>query len=58
MDDFFTLASKISEKNVTSSCGEKYLSPKESSLVFIRSFARNFRIDKNTDISIQGFFLN
>ena len=32
--------------------------PSTSSLEFIKNFARNFRVIKNVDSSLQGFILN
>ena len=59
MDKFFTPKTKNKEKERRSLFGEELrVSPKESTLDFIKNFARNFRVIKNVDSSLQGFILN
>ena len=59
MDDLFTSELKIKEKELRSLFGDELrVSPKESTLDFIKNFARNFRVIKNVDSSLQGFILN
>ena len=59
MDKLFTSESKIKEKDIRSLLGDELcVSPKESTLEFIKNFARNFRVVKNADSSLQGFVLN
>ncbi len=59
MDKLFTSELKIKEKEICFSLSDKHrVSPKESTLDFIRSFARNFRVVKNVEPSLQGFILN
>lgn len=59
MDNIFTPELKKIEQQVSASLrNEKSYSPKESTLEFIKDFARNFRVDKETETAIQGFILN
>ena len=59
MDKFFTPETKNKEKELRSLFGDELrVSPKESTLDFIKNFARNFRVVKNADSSLQGFVLN
>ena len=59
MDKLFTPEKKIKEKELRSMFGDELcVSPKESTLDFIKNFARNFRVIKNVDSSLQGFVLN
>jgi hypothetical protein len=59
MDDLFTSELKIKEKDIRSLFGDELrVSPKESTLDFIKNFARNFRVAKNVETSLQGFILN
>ncbi|MBE6303071.1 MAG: hypothetical protein E7089_03955 [Bacteroidales bacterium] len=59
MDDLFTSNLNIKEKEFSSLSGDELrLSPKESTIEFIRNFARNFRVAKNVEPSLQGFVLN
>lgn len=59
MDKFFTPETKNKEKELLSLFGDELrVSPKESTLDFIKNFARNFRVIKNVDSSLQGFILN
>jgi hypothetical protein len=59
MDKLFTSDLKLKEKELTSLFSdETRVSPKDSTLDFIKNFARNFRVVKNIDSSLQGFVLN
>lgn len=59
MDDLFTSELKIKEKDIRSLFGDEFrVSPKESTLDFIKNFARNFKVAKNVETSLQGFILN
>ena len=59
MDDLFTSELKIKEKDIRSLFGDELrVSPKESTLDFIKNFARNFKVAKNVETSLQGFILN
>ena len=59
MDNLFTHELKVSEKTIRASLrGESSLSPKESTLDFLKNFASNFRADRQAESSIQGFVLN
>jgi hypothetical protein len=59
MDDLFTSNLKIKEKELSSLLGDELrLSPKESTIDFIKNFARNFRVVKNVEVSLPGFILN
>ena len=59
MDDLFTSGLKIKEKDIRSLFGDELrVSPKESTLDFIKNFARNFKVAKNVETSLQGFILN
>ncbi len=59
MDKLFTSDLKLQEKDFGSLFSDEHrVSPKESTLDFIKNFARNFRVVKNIDSSLQGFVLN
>ena len=59
MDDLFTFELNIKEKELRSLFGDDLrVSPKETTLDFIKNFARNFRVAKNVESSLQGFILN
>lgn len=59
MDDLFTSNLKIKEKELCSLLGDELrVSPKESTIDFIKNFARNFRVVKNVEVSLPGFILN
>ena len=59
MDDLFTFEFNIKEKELRSLFGDDLrVSPKETTLDFIKNFARNFRVAKNVESSLQGFILN
>lgn len=59
MDDLFTSNLKIKEKELSSLFGDELrVSPKESTIDFIKNFARNFRVAKNVEVSLPGFILN
>jgi hypothetical protein len=59
MDNIFTPKLKNIEQHVSAAMrNEKCYSPKESTLEFIKNFARNFRVDKEADATIQDFILN
>ena len=59
MNNIFTHEIKATEKKIRASlCEETCFSPQTSTLEFIKSFARNFRVDKEAEPSIQGFILN
>jgi hypothetical protein len=59
MDNIFTPKLKNIEQQVSAAMrNEKSYSPKESTLEFIKNFARNFRVDKEADATIQDFILN
>lgn len=59
MNNLFTHEIKATEKKIRASLSEETcLSPQNSTLEFIKSFARNFRVDKDAEPSIQGFILN
>lgn len=59
MDDLFTQNLKIKEKELNYLFGDEFrASPKETTLDFIKNFARNFRVAKNVETSLQGFILN
>ncbi len=59
MDDLFTSELNFKEKEISYLLGNEIrVSPKESTLDFIKNFARNFRAVKNEKISLQGFILN
>jgi hypothetical protein len=59
MDDLFTSNLKIKEKELSSLLGDELrVSPKESTIDFIKNFARNFRVVKNVEVSLPGFILN
>ena len=59
MDDLFTSELNIKEKELRSLFGDELrVSPKEATLDFIKNFARNFRVAKNVETSLQGFILN
>ena len=59
MDDLFTTELKIKEKEIRSLFGDEFrVSPREATLDFIKSFARNFRVVKDVETSLQGFILN
>ena len=59
MDNLFTSNLKNKEKEFCSLLSDELrVSPKESTLDFIKSFARNFRVIKNVETSLQGFILN
>ncbi len=59
MNNIFTPKLKKIEQQVSAAMrNEKSYSPKESTLEFIKDFARNFRVDKETEVTIQSFILN
>ena len=59
MDNIFTPKLKNIEQQVSAAMrNEISYSPKESTLEFIKNFARNFRVDKEADATIQDFILN
>ena len=59
MDDLFTSNLKIKEKELSSLLGDELrVSPKESTIEFIKNFARYFRVVKNVEVSLPGFILN
>ena len=59
MDKLFTSELKLQEKDLGSLFSDELrVSPKESTLDFIRNFERNFGVVKNIDSSMQGFVLN
>lgn len=59
MDKLFTSDLKLKEKELAFLFSdETRVSPKDSTLDFIKNFARNFRVVKNVDSSLQGFVLN
>ena len=59
MDDIFTSELNFKEKDILSLFGDELrVSPKESTLDFIKNFARNFKVAKNVETSLQGFILN
>ncbi len=59
MDELFTPELKINKKEICSLLGDELsVSPKESTIDFIKSFARNFRVARDVDNSLQGFILN
>ena len=59
MDDLFTSELNFKEKDIRSLFGDELrVSPKESTLDFIKNFARNFKVAKNVETSLQGFILN
>ena len=59
MDDLFTSNLKIKEKELSSLLGDELrVSPKESTIDFIKNFARNFRVVRNVEVSLPGFILN
>lgn len=59
MDDLFTQELNIKEKELCSFFGDEFrASPKEATLDLIKNFARNFRVAKNVETSLQGFILN
>ena len=59
MDDLFTFELNIKEKELRSLFGDDLrVFPKETTLDFIKNFARNFRVAKNVESSLQGFILN
>lgn len=59
MDNLFTTELNFKEKELGSLLADELcISPKEATLDFIKGFARNFRVVKNVETSLQGFILN
>ena len=59
MDDIFTRNFKFNEKVTDEALySEENLTPSKSSLEFIKSFARNFRVCKGENGMVQDFVLN